>query len=381
MADWNEPFPILTGFERFLNNGAETELNLLDFWRFQYSNVWSLQGDIAEFIVAKALEIEVPFNRNGWSLYDIDYRSFRIEVKQTSDWHSWNKPGYVQKKHVFGITKAHDKYKVVKSKSNRQNDIYVFCHLKGNDAQSANPLNLSAWDFYVIPTKLINERCGDSKTISLSRVKSFVEPVSYDGLRDKVDAVVEIIMIEKGLYPIVEWLMPCSIFDMKSSYLYEDTLKELGYNLDIKHNHFDFPYDYFNSQLKDYKDEDINVSSTFCKKEYLRFFELGFMFGATKRHVESKQFVFPENNPEETLTRYKKYTSIFMCNLLQLKKEEFDILGERLYERCFLRVDAKEILNEYPSSMIVHYDKLEQFRDEMKKVFELGYKLAFISES
>ena len=191
MSNWNKHYPLLTGYEKFTNNGKEVELNLLDFWRFQYSNVWDLQGDIAEFIVAKSLGIEVPHNRNGWCLYDIDYKDYRIEVKQTSDWHSWNRDGYVQKSPRFGIGKAYSIYQDSKSDYERQNDLYVFCHLKGNDAKSANPMNLSAWDFYVIPTKLINDRCGNSKTISFSRVRNFAGPVSYNELHNKIDAVIK----------------------------------------------------------------------------------------------------------------------------------------------------------------------------------------------
>lgn len=192
MSNWNKAYPLLTGFEKFTIDGEETEMNLMDFWRFQYSNIWDLSGDMAEYVVAKALGIEVPFNKNGWSLYDIDYNDYRIEVKQTSDWHSWNRDGYVQKQPVFGISKAYSRYKDSSSEYKRQSDLYVFCHLKGNDAKSANPMNLSAWDFYVIPTKLINDRCGDSKTISFSRVKKFADPVSYNELNSKINDIIKV---------------------------------------------------------------------------------------------------------------------------------------------------------------------------------------------
>ena len=55
---------------------------MLDFWKYQYSNIFDLQENIAEFIVGKALGLTEPCNRNGWSLYDIDYRNKRIEVKE-----------------------------------------------------------------------------------------------------------------------------------------------------------------------------------------------------------------------------------------------------------------------------------------------------------
>lgn len=385
MPKWNKPYPLLSGLERFTNNGEETELNLLDFWRFQYSNVWDLQDEMAEFIVSKALGMEVPFNKNGWTLYDIDYNDYRIEVKETSDWHSWNKNGYVQKTPRFDIGKAHSVYKDVESDYERQNDIYVFCHLKGSDAKSANPMNLSAWDFYVVPTKLINERCGDSKTISLSRVKGFTSPVSYNELQNKVDDVIKetydktcgVVSCPEDLH--FEYWSPSIIFRGKLSDIYNRSLKELGYNIGLNDCSIEYPYDYFKGQIKTIQDEDFKYSSEFCKKEYLRFFELGLTFGATKRHLEKRQIELPEDNPNALLEKYKEFSTYFIEKFLKLNKEEYCILAENLYERCFFRVSAKDILNEYPSDFCPHYAPQEQFEDEMFEIFEIGYKLAYYS--
>ena len=72
----------------FVNGDESLGMTMLDFWKYQYSNIYDMQEYIAEFIVGKALEIDEPMNRDGWTLWDIDYQGKRIEVKQTSYYHS-----------------------------------------------------------------------------------------------------------------------------------------------------------------------------------------------------------------------------------------------------------------------------------------------------
>ena len=62
---------ILTGKENFELNGKSVGFNMLDFWKFEFSNIYDMQDEISEFIVAKALEIDVPYNKEMWTLYDI----------------------------------------------------------------------------------------------------------------------------------------------------------------------------------------------------------------------------------------------------------------------------------------------------------------------
>ena len=37
---------------------------------------------------------------------------------------------------------------------------------------------LEHWEFYVIPTSVINQECGDNKSISLSKVKKLLKKIS-----------------------------------------------------------------------------------------------------------------------------------------------------------------------------------------------------------
>lgn len=185
---------LLTGSEPLTLEGKPAGFTVLDFWRFQHSNLWDVQEEIAEFIVAKALGQDLPYNKNGWTLWDINYRGKRIEIKETGYYHSWRTDGKVSQQRTFGITKAYSRYKDNQSEFKRQNDIYVFCLNTGETKEASNPLELDNWRFWVVPTETINRLCGDNKTISLGRVKSITgqkEGVGYSELKEAVDRAIE----------------------------------------------------------------------------------------------------------------------------------------------------------------------------------------------
>ncbi len=51
-----EPVPLLDPDKQFTEGGMPIGLTALDYWRFQFSNVWDAQEEVAEFIVEKRLE-------------------------------------------------------------------------------------------------------------------------------------------------------------------------------------------------------------------------------------------------------------------------------------------------------------------------------------
>jgi hypothetical protein len=189
---------LFTGKENFLSHGSPTGLTMQDFWQFQYSNVYDMQEYIAEFLVAKALGLEKPFNRDGWTLWDIDYRGRRIEVKETGYYHSWRKDGKVSKQRTFGISQAYsvdESGERVKDKNGndikeRQNDYYVFCLNIGEDREGSNPLELSHWEFYVVPTKILNEVCGNNQSINLNRVRSLAKRIVFEDIKIALDTLI-----------------------------------------------------------------------------------------------------------------------------------------------------------------------------------------------
>ena len=190
---------LLSGQEIFLFKGESIGLTIQDFWRFQYSNIFDLQEYIAEFLIAKALCIDTPYNRNGWTAYDIKYKGKRIEVKETGYFYSWQKIGKHSQRRLWDIHKTFvkdnegnrmkDEYG--KDIKERQSDVYVFCLNIGDDFLTSYPLELDNWEFYIIPTKDINMQCGDHKTISLSKVKKIANNnISFEDIKSEIDKIV-----------------------------------------------------------------------------------------------------------------------------------------------------------------------------------------------
>lgn len=70
--------------------------------------------------------------------------------------------------------------------------MYVFCLNTGDTKEASNPLNLNNWEFYIVPTAIINEKCGNNKTISLGRIKSLgFAAKKYDEIKTTVDAIID----------------------------------------------------------------------------------------------------------------------------------------------------------------------------------------------
>lgn len=187
----------LSGKEEFTLKGDDAGFNVLDFWRFQFSNLSDMQGRVGEFLVAMALKKEMPDNNNGWTLWDVDYRGKRIEVKTTAYYQPWREDGTWSEQRSFGITKAHCKEGDATSELMRMNDIYVFVLNKGKNKEEADPLKLENWEFYVIPTSVINKECGNNKSISLSKVKKLMKTVcgsdeglAFNELKSAIDAAI-----------------------------------------------------------------------------------------------------------------------------------------------------------------------------------------------
>lgn len=182
----------LVGDELFTLKGVETDLSILEFWRWHFSKIYDLQSKFAEYIVGKALGLTEAQNDENWTLFDMMYKGKRIEVKETSYYHAWQTDEEPKsKRRVFGITKAYDKYKDSTSSLNRQNDIYIFCLNTGETRETSYPLELDNWKFYVISTEMINKECGDAKTVSLSRLKKFAKSVEYSELKATVDELID----------------------------------------------------------------------------------------------------------------------------------------------------------------------------------------------
>lgn len=179
---------LLKGNEPFRGKGVSKSLRLLDYWRWADSELLNntTRGFLAEFLVAAALGLHKK-PRTGWDEYDLLMKSgTKIEVKSSAYVQSWKqpKPSVIQ----FGIAphKSWDpeagKYR---ENIKRWADIYVFCVFKGK--KTLHPLDMRKWEFYVLPTKTLDQECPGQKTIRLSSLKRLSpRKCSYAGLKKTI---------------------------------------------------------------------------------------------------------------------------------------------------------------------------------------------------
>ena len=151
----------MNGTESLLTTDGEKICSLVDFWRWAYSDLVgnAERGALAEFIVACALGIQGS-ERISWDKYDLlTKEGIAVEVKTSGYLQTWEQKSL--SKLVFEISPTYgwdsktNRYDETKK---RQADVYVFCVHKHTDQTTVNPLLISQWDFYLMPTVVLNNK-------------------------------------------------------------------------------------------------------------------------------------------------------------------------------------------------------------------------------
>ncbi|MBQ7801789.1 MAG: hypothetical protein IJ375_05665 [Oscillospiraceae bacterium] len=195
--------PVMSGNEQFRFQGKLLDETAKDFWAWAMSRLLAdgPRGDLAEFIVNTALGIDTTNAKRGWGECDILYNGIRIEVKCSSLLQVWERK--TPTKPVFSIAKTKNcdiqetetGYRYIGRDDlppERRSELYVFCLFANTDRATADPMDLDQWKFYIVPTQLINEKCADKKSISLSGLaKLGCAPAAYGELKSIVDSFVD----------------------------------------------------------------------------------------------------------------------------------------------------------------------------------------------
>lgn len=182
-----------TGEERFLLQNAETDIRLLDFWKWNQSDILnnSLRGILAEFIVSKAVNT-INETRVEWDAYDLlTADGIKIEVKSAAYLQSWQQSKKSIIQYNIRPTLAWEaNTNTYATEIKRTADVYVFCLLNEQNRQLVNPLDLDQWEFFVLSTEQINREKGSQKTIGLNGILK-MEPImtGFDGIKDAVKRV------------------------------------------------------------------------------------------------------------------------------------------------------------------------------------------------
>lgn len=152
----------------------------------------SIRAKVAEFIVAKALDVANDLQQ-GWDAFDLNYRDAGIEVKSSAYLQSWEQARL--SKIVFDIAPRTHTWNadrnawLAHSRPKRAADIYVFCLFTEVQREVANPLDTDQWVFHVLSRTTIDENWGMQKTVSYGPVKSSFEAMSFEHIRVTVDKI------------------------------------------------------------------------------------------------------------------------------------------------------------------------------------------------
>lgn len=181
-----------TGQEGIFDGQGKTVATIQEYWQWAYSSLLgnTERGNFAEYLVAVALGI-ADNTRIEWDKYDLKSPSgITVEVKSSGYLQTWNQKKL--SKPIFSIrpTMAWDyETNQYEETSKRQAEVYVFCiHNYKKKDEGLNPLDLNQWEFYVLPTKVLDETMPTQKTINLDRVKSLgAINASFGELRDVIE--------------------------------------------------------------------------------------------------------------------------------------------------------------------------------------------------
>ena len=147
-----------------------------NFWEWYGSDILNNteRGVFAEYIVALAVSDDRVMTdaREGWESYDLlSSDGTRIEVKSSAYIQSWRQMS--ESSPIFDIARklAWDAdTDTFSDEQVRSSDIYVFClynRRASASPDSLDPLDVTQWDFFILPTSVLDREVLEQKTINL----------------------------------------------------------------------------------------------------------------------------------------------------------------------------------------------------------------------
>jgi len=172
MCDLGRLTPVRkSGTERFHDAGKALSFDVRSFWRWSTSDLLSnaTRGVLAEYIVARALDASPDGVRDEWAAVDLlTQDGIKIEVKSAAFLQSWHQTEMSRISFRTPKTHAWDPDTSRQSETaSRQADAYVFALLAHKDKPTVDPLDLSQWVFYVLPTSVLDQRTRSQHSITL----------------------------------------------------------------------------------------------------------------------------------------------------------------------------------------------------------------------
>ncbi len=161
-----------SGEELFRAGPENLGPNLLDFWRWSASDLLgdATLGVIAEFIVSRALGLDsaARLSSRGACDFLLNYGRLKIAVSSASCIQSGTrvKPASIRFP-LRSVPARNGSAGVLPVNLKKGADVYVFCLFTNADRQTADPLDVSQWEFYVARSAALDSNFPLGKSIGL----------------------------------------------------------------------------------------------------------------------------------------------------------------------------------------------------------------------
>ncbi len=181
-----------SGAELFHVDQTPLKFSLKEFWRWSASDLMSnaTRGVLAEFLVARAIGVNPDEVRHEWDAYDLTSPSgIKIEVKSSAYIQSWYQENFSEITFSIKPARAWDsETNKLSENAGRHADVYVFALLAHQDQDTIDPMDVSQWEFYTVPTSDLNTRKRNQHSITLGPLKLLAgETLSYHDLAAAVE--------------------------------------------------------------------------------------------------------------------------------------------------------------------------------------------------
>lgn len=168
-----------------------------EFWQWAFSDLQqnNIRGILAEFIVAKALNIDLGL-RASWDDYDLmTSDGIKVEVKCGAYLQNWKQPKHSDI--VFGGLCGQVWNQVEGKRGGKAQyraDIYIFAVQNALKHDEYDAMDLAQWEFYLLTKDQLQQR--NTKSMSLGVVKRFTKPVSFSEIASVIKSLSAILQPE-----------------------------------------------------------------------------------------------------------------------------------------------------------------------------------------
>ncbi|HON74216.1 MAG TPA: hypothetical protein PLQ23_03575, partial [Dermatophilaceae bacterium] len=182
--EWLRPPParVLSGAEPF----SGCDANVQDFWRFAMADLRTnnVRGYLAEFLVAHA--VGAVRNRVEWDAFDVlTPEGVKVEVKSSAYLQVWEQRRLSRIQFTGLRSRTWTPQDGESAEASLNADVYVFAVHLATRHDEYDPLDVTQWQFYVVPRARL-EALGQG-SLSLWRLRSLVAaPVPYNGLAEAI---------------------------------------------------------------------------------------------------------------------------------------------------------------------------------------------------